>query len=207
MQGEVRNAALSLAEALIARRAGELPGSARASPSPAKKSGARHASALHVAIGDRGFRFVSPGETQERSFWIGDKRRPADVGALVYANDGEPASAPARGDGLCLLWPDGRHTHNSEVLEQMGFVIPPASTDVWIAPSAIPSRSPARTCVGASSTTTSGGPRAADGQLFRPSSTSPAHCRGCARRWPPGRRGLAREGSWATVGAAARTRR
>lgn len=58
--------------------------------------------------------------------------------ALVYANDGEPGIRRRRaGTGFAYLWPDGRSVRDREVLERIrGLVIPPAWTDVWIAPSA-----------------------------------------------------------------------
>ena len=61
----------------------------------------------------------------------------ADV-ALVYANDGEPGIRRRRaGTGSYYIWPDGARVRNPDVLERIrGLVIPPAWTDVWIAPSA-----------------------------------------------------------------------
>jgi DNA topoisomerase-1 len=61
----------------------------------------------------------------------------ADV-ALVYANDGEPGIRRRRaGTGSYYVWPDGERIRDPDVLERIrGLVIPPAWTDVWIAPSA-----------------------------------------------------------------------
>jgi DNA topoisomerase-1 len=59
----------------------------------------------------------------------------ADV-ALVYANDGEPGISRRRsGTGFDYRWPDGRQVREPEVLERIGgLVIPPAWTEVWVAP-------------------------------------------------------------------------
>jgi DNA topoisomerase-1 len=59
----------------------------------------------------------------------------ADV-ALVYANDGEPGIRRRRaGKGFRYLWPDGERVRDRAVLERIrALVVPPAWTEVWIAP-------------------------------------------------------------------------
>ena len=58
--------------------------------------------------------------------------------ALVYANDGEAGIRRRRaGKGFRYLWPDGERVRDPAVLDRIrALVVPPAWTDVWIAPSA-----------------------------------------------------------------------
>ena len=57
---------------------------------------------------------------------------------LIYANDGEPGIRRRRaGTGFHYVWHDGEKVRDPAVLARIrGLVVPPAWTDVWIAPSA-----------------------------------------------------------------------
>jgi DNA topoisomerase-1 len=76
---------------------------------------------------------------ESETLQISDQREAsaADV-ALIYANDGEPGIRRRRaGMGFCYLRPDGERVRDSALLDRIrGLVIPPAWTDVWIAPNA-----------------------------------------------------------------------
>ena len=82
--------------------------------------------------------FVRVSVGDEAAFLVSQREASAADVALVYANDGEPGIRRRRaGAGVYYVGPDGETVRDAEALERIrGLVIPPAWTDVWIAPSA-----------------------------------------------------------------------